>query len=169
MAMFGGWTPIGGWRIKVNHSKTCSLCPLYVIETQSHAFYECPSVNRVWVIFSNLQEEFGLNVIMIRKQFSWGHWMLSLLFQWRKRDIGTLSLPFQSWIEDHGMFIDMRHEAFQLDVAILRALQITIHVGMATWEVIHRSNMGEAKKWPDKRRSLKCGQQDMCLPHTTPR
>jgi len=127
--------PSEDWRIKVNHSKTCSLCPLYVIETQSHAFYECPSVNRVWVIFNFLQEEFGLNVIMIRKQFSWGHWVLSLLFQWRKRDIGTLSLPFQSWIEDHGMFIDMRHEAFQLDVR-------SHPKGIANYNTCWNGNMG---------------------------
>lgn len=55
--------PIGEWRIKVNCSKTCSLCPVYVIEMQSHAFYECPSVNRVWVVFGKLHEELASLVL----------------------------------------------------------------------------------------------------------
>lgn len=66
---------------------------------------------------------------------------MSLLFQWRKMDIRTLPLPFQSRIEDHGMFYEfswcgtfgvLKHEAFQVDIAILRELQIARRVGMAT-------------------------------------
>lgn len=41
---------------------------------------------------------------------------------------------------------DMQHEAFQVGVAILKALQTTIHAGMVAWEAIHKSNKGEAKK-----------------------
>ena len=142
MVMFGGWTP--------HQTKTCSLCLVYVIETQTHAFYDCPSVNWVWVLFGNLREEFGLlnvyqdsetilmgavdDVPSFSKEEE-GHWDLTATFSLLDRrpcDVLRNLMVRNIWCLRTTQ--DMCHEAFQLGVGILRALQTTIHAGMATWE-----------------------------------
>lgn len=57
--------PIGEWQINVNSLEPCSLCSVYVIETQSYAFVENLRVSHTWSLFGQVRVSYGLLDIYI--------------------------------------------------------------------------------------------------------
>lgn len=160
--------PIGAWRQRcIGQSGTCTLCNLQVLQTSEHALFACQSVTEAW---SRLRH---INTLAQRPP-GLARWEDALYGDlgrplppgrqgsteeehlWEGGKSCRISKETPFYIIRCGMIWyiwcqhtehDLHSGIFHLGVAIYRAWQMTVQVGMAAW--------AELQKYKRKRNPLK--------------
>lgn len=146
--------PIGAWRVRIGHTGICPLCPGRHMQTAEHGLYLCEAVNPAWEKLRSLLIKAKYNMPL----FNWHDILYGNLGRPLARgldpdprdpdeditwDAGTsctinsgtpwmvirYALLWYLWCQhcEH----DLREGVFHLGVALYKAWQCTVQVGMA--------------------------------------
>lgn len=162
--------PLGAWRVRIGHSGICPLCTSRVLQTNEHGLFSCPAVIIAWQRLRRIRSKAGLQPgLMTWEEVLYGDLGTPNTPGRGVQDTDTLwdagqpcsinvstpwniirhALLWYIWCQhcEH----DMRDGAFHIGIALFRAWQVTVQVGMGAWRELQKNRR---KRNPEKHSAM---------------